>query len=166
RSRMLGIVFPPTFLARENRSYTRCIDNPARTNRPGTVAVTKCDSLFFSGLELHIDYCRRTQSLGTSSASAPQHLFIKRGTIQLIRRHTYLVKRPEFARFSERFYFAVCKPKPQSLLREMRLIEILRQPEHPAHEIGADLDGRFANPPRKLHRFFQNQYANSRILPQ
>src|SRR6185437_2267067 len=127
-SRMFGVGFPPAFLAGKNCSHPRCVNNPARTNRSDAVAVAKCNGLFFSGSQLHIDYRRRTQNLRASNTGAAQNLFIKRGTIQLIRRHTYLIERAELTRLRQCLYLAVGKPKPQTLLREMRFIEILSQP--------------------------------------
>src|SRR5439155_5036029 len=137
---MFDVGFPPTLLAGENCSHSRRVNNPTRTNCSRAVAIAKYYRLFFSRLQLYIDYRCGTQNLRADNTGSAQHFFIKRGTIQLIRWHPYLIKRPELARFRQRLYFAVCKPKPQSLLREMLFVEILRQPQHSAHEIGADLD--------------------------
>src|SRR2546430_12520462 len=109
---MFDVGFPPTLLAGENCSHPRCVNNPARTNCSGAVTVAKCYRLFFSGPQLRIDYRCRTQNLRASNTGAAQHLFIKRGTIQLIRRHPHLIERAELACFSQCFYFVVCKPKP------------------------------------------------------
>src|SRR4029077_14929837 len=144
---MFRVSFPPTLLAGENRGYTRCVNNPPRTNTPGAVAVAKRYRLFLSRPQLHIDYRCGTQNLRARNNGAAQHLFIKRCAIQLIGRDTYLIKRPDLARLRERLYFAVCKPKPQSLLGHMRLVEVLRQPQHTAYEICADFHGCFADAP-------------------
>src|SRR6266545_3099737 len=114
---MFGVAFPPTFLSGENRGQTGRINNPARTNCPGAVAGAKCYGLFFPGSQLHVNNRCGTQNLRASNTGATEHFFIKRSTIKLIRRHTYLIKRPKFACLRECLYFAVCKPKPQSLLR-------------------------------------------------
>src|SRR5205814_5748956 len=111
---MFGVRFPPAVLSSKNCSNTRCVNNPTRTNCSRAVAIAKCYRLFFSRLQLHIDYRCGTQNLRASNTGSAQHFFIKRGTIQLIRWHPYLIKRPELARFRQRLYFAVCKPKPQS----------------------------------------------------
>ena len=44
---------------------------------------------------------------------------------------------------------SIREPETQPLLHQMRLVQILRQPQNAPHEIGADLDGRLADAARE-----------------
>jgi len=48
----------------------------------------------------------------------------------------------------------------------MRLVEVLRESEHAAHEIRADLNCRLADAARESGRFVHDQKAQAGILPQ
>ena len=102
----------------------------------------------------------------TGHTGTAKYFFIKCSAVQLIRRHSNLIKRTKLARFAERFYFVVGEPKTQPLFVEMRFVEVLGHPQHSTHKVSTYFNGRFANASRKFRRFFENQYPNPWILPQ
>src|ERR1017187_6891421 len=85
----------------------------------------------------------------TGHTGTAKYFFIKCSAVQLIRRHSNLIKRTKLARFAERFYFVVGEPKTQPLFVEMRFVEVLGHPQHSTHKVSTYFNGRFANASRE-----------------
>src|SRR5205823_775073 len=105
----------------------------------------------------HIDHARGTQELGASQAGAPKHFLVKRCAVELISGQTNLITPAELARLGEVLHLLIGEPEAHSLLHEMRLVEILRKPQHAPHEIRAHLDRRLPDAAREPFRFLYNQ---------
>ena len=75
RRRMFGVRFPPTLLTGKNRSHARCVNNPARTNRPGAFTITKCDRLLLPAAVVHrlLLQDAKSQRQQHRRAAAPLH---------------------------------------------------------------------------------------------
>ena len=53
------------------------------------------------------------------------------------------------------------KPEPHALLHQMRVVQMLRQPEHAAQKKAADLDRRLAHAAREMRRALDHQHPES-----
>ena len=162
---MLGVLPPPTVLAGKQRGDAGGIDDPAGADGSCPAVVLDGERLFAAGYEFHIRHAGRAENLRSRKPGAAMaNFFVECGAIELIRRQPDLIAAAEFARLAERFHLVVPEPKPQPLFHEMRFVEVLRETEHAAHEIGAHFHGGFAHAARKVGGLFHDQHADAGIF--
>ncbi len=101
RGRMLGVLPPPSLLARQHRCHPRGVHDPAGAHHLGSFAVAQSDGLLPAVREIHVDDARRSQKLRAERAGAAQHFLVERRAVELVGREADLITPAQLACLGE-----------------------------------------------------------------
>src|SRR4029078_641540 len=118
-------------------------------------------TLLSPALQPDVNCLDRTPHFHAVCHRAPQQFFIHDRTIELPGGKPDMIPRPDLARGIERFGFLVRKPKTHSLFDQLRLVQKTRKTERAPEKKAAHFHRRFAHPPPKTSRAFDDEDSQS-----